>query len=215
MRAGAVAGLVLAALAVTGCEPAQLGAAAIVDGQRIPVDEVQATVADVRALQARVGQPARQPEALVRQELQRRLIMAVYERAAKEMGVRVTPGEVSAEHARARAAAGSEEEFASQVAGQNLSLDTAKEYLRQVLLARKMGEKLAPQSADPPAGGMPGQSAQDQAVEQRLIQTAKKMRFEVNPRYGEFNTENGQLLDRRDDFLRPQTGLPPSPGASP
>jgi len=204
-----VAGLA-AGLAVSGCQPAQLGAAAIVDGERIPVDQVQGAVSEVRALQARVGQPARQPETLVRQELQRRLILAVYERTARELDVRVTSGEVSAELARARAAAGSEEEFASQVAGQNLSLATTREYLRQGLLARKIGDKLVPRPADPQA-----QAAQDQAVEQRLVQTAKKMRFEVNPRYGEFNTDNGQLGEHRDDFLRPATDQVPSPGSAP
>jgi hypothetical protein len=202
-----IAGAALAAVALTGCEPAQLGTAAIVDGQRIAVEQIQDTVADVRALQEQVRQPAQQPDELARGELQRRLILAVYERAARDLGVQVTAGEVSAELARARQAAGSEEEFARQVAGQNLSLETAQDYIRQSLLARKMGERLTP--------GQSGQGALDQAVTDRLVQTAKQMRFEVNPRYGNFNTDNGQLTERQDDFLRPATAAPTGPGPAP
>jgi hypothetical protein len=202
-----IAGAALAAVALTGCEPAQLGTAAIVDGQRIAVEQIQDTVANVRALQEQVRQPAQQPDELARGELQRRLILAVYERAARDLGVQVTAGEVSAELARARQAAGSEEEFARQVAGQNLSLETARDYIRQSLLARKMGERLTP--------GQSGQGALDQAVTDRLVQTAKKMRFEVNPRYGSFNTDNGQLTERQDDFLRPPTAVPTVPGPAP
>lgn len=199
----AVVPLVLAGLAtLSGCHPAQLGAAAIVDGHRIPVDELQGTVTDVRSLQERIGHPAQSTAELARGELQRRLIMTVYERAARELGVTVTPGEVSAELAKARQAAGSEEEFASQIASQNLSMETVKEYVRQILLGRKIGERLAPGTAS-------GQPARDQAVTQRLVQTAKRMRFEVNPRYGDFNTDNGQLVAHQDDFLR-QVTIPSS-----
>jgi hypothetical protein len=201
-----VVGAVLVAAALAGCEPAQLGSAAIVDGKRIEVDAVQGAVSDVRALQDQIGQPAQAPETLARGELQRRLILAVYERAARELGVRVTAGEVSSEMSRLRQAAGSEEEFARQVAGQNLSMQTVDEYVRQALLARKFGPRLHPL-----AGATPDQAAQDAAVTERLIQTAKKMRFEVNPRYGDFDTGSGQLAEHRDDFVRPAA----TPGAAP
>jgi hypothetical protein len=204
----------LAAMLMTACEPAQLGAAAIVDGQRIAIDDVQAAVQDVRELQAQVGQPTQQQEQLAQAELQRRLILAVYERAARELGVRVSAGEVSAELARAREAAGSEEEFARQLAAQNLSPRTATEYVRQALLARKMGERLARGASGQGHAGQ-DQSAQDQAVTERLIETAKRMRFEVNPRYGTFNTSNGQLTPRQDDFLQPATPVPPEFGPAP
>jgi hypothetical protein len=214
-----VAGAALAAIMLTACEPVQFGAAAIVDGQRIALDDVQAAVRDVRDLQAQVGQPAPQPEQLARVELQRRLILAVYERAARELGVRVTPGEVSAELAEARQAAGSEEEFARQLAAQNLSPATAPEYVRQALLARKIGQRLAParsrQGQGQPGQAAADQAAQDQALTERLIQTAKRMRFEVNPRYGTFDTSNGQLTPRQDDFLRPANAEPTEPATVP
>lgn len=224
LRRMLVVGTALVALALTACEPAQLGAAAIVDGQRIAIEDVQAAVRDVHELQAQVGQPAQQPEELARAELQRRLILAVYERAARELGVRVTAGEVSAELAKARQEAGSEEEFARQLAAQNLSPETASDYVRQALLARKMGERLAParsgqgQVRQGRAGqgqAAQDQAAQDEAVTERLIQTAKRMRFEVNPRYGTFDTSDGRLMPRQDDFLRPVTTEPTAPGTAP
>ena len=203
-----IAAAALSGMALAGCEPAQLGAAAIVDGQRIGVEQVQGAVRDIRVLQARVGQPAQQPDTLARSELQRRLILAVYERAGRELGVRVTDGEVSSELARAREAAGSEEEFARQVAGQNLTMESARDYVRQLLLARKMGERLAPDAGS-------GQGIPDRAVTDRLVQTAKKMRFEVNPRYGTFDTDNGELTARLDDFVRSGATAPASPGTVP
>jgi hypothetical protein len=205
-----MAGL-LAALVLTACQPERLGAAAIVDGERIAVDDVQASVRAVRELQAQVGQQSQLQEDLARTEVQRRLILAVYERAARELGVTVTPGEVSAELAKARQAAGSEEEFERQLAAQNLSLESAPEYARQLLLARKMAQRLAPASAQ---GQPEQQAAQDQALTNRLIQTAKRMHFEVNPRYGTFDPNNGQLTPRPEDFIRPVT-TPAGNGAAP
>jgi FKBP-type peptidyl-prolyl cis-trans isomerase (trigger factor) len=196
----------LLALALTGCDPAQAGAAAIVDGHRITVAQVQDSVDQLRALKAKLGQTIQSPATLARDDLQRRLILAVYERVAADVGVTVTDGDVSAQLAKARQQAGSEEEFEAQAAQANLSPEALQDYARQQALALKIGAVLLPN-----ATGQAGQAARDNAITARLVQTAKKMKFDVNPRYGRFDPNTGTLVDRQDDFLQPTASATPAP----
>ena len=214
LRSG-VAALLLAAgvLAATGCEPAQIGAAAIVDGRPIPIAEIQRTVKEVQAYQAQVDVTTEAPEAMARRELIRRLLLAVHERAAKELGVTVTPGEVSKEVANLRRQIGTGGRFEQFLASRDLTPELFEESVRQSVLRRTMGEALAPGAQTPEQ-----RAAQDAQVVQRLVAAAKAMDIETNPRFGDFDSERGQLLEHRDDFLAPveqaeqQPGAPAPPG---
>ena len=220
LRSGVAALLVAAAvLGAAGCEPAQIGAAAVVDGRPIPIAEIQRTVKEVQAYQAQVDVTTEAPEAMARRELVRRLLLAVHERAANELGVTVTPGEVPREVSNLRREIGTGERFEQFLASRDLTPALFEQSVRQSVLRRKMGEALAPGAQTPEQ-----RAAQDAQVVQRLVAAAKAMDIETNPRFGDFDTDRGQLVEHRDDFLAPadqpeqaqqpgqQPGAPVPPG---
>jgi hypothetical protein len=207
-------GAVLGMLALSGCEPAQVGAAAVIDGRSIPLSEIQRTVQEIRDFQERVGVAGQSPETLAQDELQRRLILEVHERAAAALGVGATAGEVSEQLTVARRDAGDPAQFERVVAGNNLTEALLDEVFRQRVLREKMGELLVPNATTPEQ-----RSQQQEQVTERLIQTANQMDVEINPRFGEFDSNTGALVERQDDFLAPvqepeAPGLPgpPAPG---
>ena len=208
LRSAFVALGLVAALGVTGCEPAQIGAAAVVDGRAIPISDIQRTVKEIQAFQERVEVTTEAPDAMARRELIRRLLIAVHERAARDLGVTVTGGEVSEEVAKLRAEIGTGERFEQFLASRDLTPELFTESVRQSVLRRKMGEALAPGAETPEQ-----RNAQDQQVVQRLIAAAKEMDIETNPRFGDFDSNRGQLVEHQDDFLapveQPEVGAPP------
>jgi len=185
-------------LGVAACQPAQVGAAAVVDGRSIPVSEIQQTVTEIRAFQKRIKVTAASPETLARRELQRRLFVLIYDRAARELGVDVTPGEVSAQLATARRDAGDLAQFDRLIAGADLTAELLDDAFRQRLQRQKMGEVLMPAAITPAE-----RSAQNEQVTRRLVAAAKKMDVDINPRFGDFDAATGAINDHVDDFLAP------------
>jgi hypothetical protein len=209
LRSG-LAALLLAAgvFGVAGCEPAQIGAAAVVDGQTIPISDIQRNVKAVQAYQAQVGVTTEAPNELARRELVRRLLLAVHERAAEQMGVTATGGEVSEEVASWRSKLGTEERFEQFIASSDLTPELFDDWIRQAVLRQKMGEVLMPGAETPEE-----RAAQDAKVVPRLSAAAKAMDIDVNPRFGDFNKNRGQLLPHVDDFIEPAEE--PEPGQLP
>jgi peptidyl-prolyl cis-trans isomerase SurA len=185
------------ASALSACSPSQLGAAAMVDDQRITVSEIQGTLKSVRDLQSRYGMKPSDSPTAARDEVQRRIVDLIFDRAAGDMGVGVSPGEIStaidAEHKRA----GGDTGFAQEFARANLSLASVDEVFRMQLLDRKMIQKLTAANLG---------SSSDQVTAKLLgdlSSAAKVMRIKVNPRYGTFDVQAGQINPTVYDFLRP------------
>src|SRR5437899_2275116 len=85
----------LGASALAACSPSELGAAAVVDDTRITVSEIQGSLAQVRSLQSQYGVGNEDSSTAARSEVQRRVIDLVFEKAARDLGVGVSAGEVS------------------------------------------------------------------------------------------------------------------------
>jgi hypothetical protein len=187
----------LAGAASSGCGPSQLGAAAIIDDQRITVSEIQGTLKSVQALQKRYGiAPAQAPTA-ARDEVQRRVVDLIFDRAASDMGVGVSPGEISTAVGAERKALGGDTGLAQEFARSNLSLDAIDDVFRQQLLNRKMIQKLAAANVGLPSDQVTAKLLGD------LVSAAKTMRIRINPRYGTFDAQAGQITPVTYDFLRP------------
>jgi hypothetical protein len=185
----------LGAGALSACAPSDLGAAAVVDSARITVSEIQGSLAAVRALQNRYGMVNEDPGSAARNEVERRVVDLVFEKAARDLGVIVTRGEVSTAEAAERKLVGGDRGFAQALARGNLSLAVADEVFRQQLLSRKMAQKL---------GGATGLTPTqiNSGVESWLESTAKSMRIRINPRYGRFDANLGRIGPPAFDFLR-------------
>lgn len=203
----AAAGATLATLALGACTPSLLGSAAVVEGQRIPISEVEGAIIEVRDLQVRYGGPDELGPRAAHDEVHRRVIEVVFARAARELGVTVTDGEVAEREAQERTKAGSEDAYIQGLALQNgVSVDQIPNLLRRAILTEKM---LAKVIAD--AGGNIGQAEAGQKLTELLVDTAKKMQIRVNPRYGTFDAERGQIVPAQPDYFRPPSEAVPAP----
>jgi hypothetical protein len=197
-RVGLPAAVVcLASAALSGCAPAQLGAAAMVDDQRITVTEIQGSLKSVHALQNQYGiAPADSPTA-ARDEVQRRIVDLIFDRAARDMGVGVSPGEISTAIGAERKLLGGDTGLAQEFARSNLSLDAVDDVFRQQLLNKKMIQKLTSANV-----GLSSEQVTAKLLGD-LVSAAKEMRIKINPRYGTFDAQAGQINPVVFDFLRP------------
>lgn len=189
--------LLVAALLGTGlsaCEPNQLGAAAIIDDQRITVTEVQGYLDTVREQREQFGLPEDVGPDAARLEVERRVLDMVFDRAAAAMGIRVTPAEVEATRA---AEERSDAEVAELAAQNNVTLDSLDALYRRFTIERKISEAVEKE--------FPGADEQrlNEEFAKRLVATASAMKIRINPRYGTFDPTVGQIQTTRFDFLQP------------
>lgn len=141
-RLAVVAGF--AVLALTGCGDATLraGSAAVVGGEAIDTDALRGLVErglfDPQAAQ----QFGVDRDAYQRQVLARLINSEVLEEAARRTGVVVTQGEVDAQLARFAEQAGGREALEAQAAQSGISPTDLPDFVRDIVLEQKLGDKL-------------------------------------------------------------------------
>jgi hypothetical protein len=177
----------LAALALTSCSPERLGAAAVIDGQTVSTDELQAAARDYVDVV-----PGADPAEVQVAVLQRRIVSEIIDRAASEAGVAVRAGTVAAERDDLLDSIGGRKALVRALASSQqptiLAPSDVDQWVRDRLLfdalaAEISGEQLDP--ADPAA-----QEALNEANRQ-LSRTSRSMEIEVSPRYGEWDPRSG------------------------
>jgi hypothetical protein len=197
-----VVALGVASLAgLSACGPSQLGAAAVVNSQRITVSDIQGSLKSVRDVQDRYGMEHADPSVAARNEVQRRVVALVFERAARDLGINVSDGEVSTAIDAEQKLLGGPEQFRQALAQANIAADQVNEVFRQQVINSKIGLKVAAQ-----AGTKLTQDQVDSKVHDTLVATAKRLHIRINPRYGVFNPVQGQIAAPAPDFLRPTNG---------
>jgi hypothetical protein len=214
----ALAGLALAGtVLVTACSPQQIGAAAVVDGQRLSVSTLQQ---NTKSLEQADTAEALPPGEAQRVTLSRFIVSGVIEAAAKSKGVSVTQGEIDAQRREIEQVFGGREQMIQQLAAQNvppLYIDT---FIHDVALSDALGRALVP--GDDQAVGQ----ERSAALNDLLLATAKDLDVKVNPRYGVWNAQqgvvegqiSGGLAHAAQDYRAPQGNSPenaPNPEQSP
>jgi parvulin-like peptidyl-prolyl isomerase len=197
-------GLILAVGTLAGlsaCGPSQLGAAAVVNSQRITVSDIQGRLKAVQQLQDRYGVEHADPSTAARNEVQRWVVQLVFERAARDLGITVTDGEVSNAIDAESKLLGGDDQLRAALAQANLSEDDVDEVFRQQVINSKLGLKVAAQ-----AGTRLTQDQVDAKVHDTLVATAKRLHIRINPRYGTFDPVKGQIAAPAPDFLKPTSG---------
>lgn len=192
-RRAVVSLAIVSGAAMSACGPSQLGAAAIVEDQRITVSEIQQTLTDVRELRERFALPTALGAEAARLEVERRVLDLVFEQAATDLGIKVTAGDVAqAQDAEDR----SPEEIARLAAENNVSLTSLDQLYRRFTLEQKISDRVS--KLNPGAT----EAQLNAAFAERLVATAKRMQIKINPRYGAFDPTVGQIAAVRPDFLR-------------
>lgn len=185
----AASALLLAAPLLTACgSDARPGAAAVVDGGRITISQLQARVNDVR--DAQQGSP--QSEQLVansgrlsQNTLIRMIQFRVIERAGKDNGVRVTRRDVQQYRKAAEGQSGGDAALRGLYLGQGIAPDGIDDAMRMELTRNALVAKLGTAK-----------------VNEVFASTSKKLGIEVNPRYGTWDDRRGTAVLTKDAWLR-------------
>ncbi|GAB3677519.1 SurA N-terminal domain-containing protein [Streptomyces sparsus] len=206
LSVSAVAALVLGAPLLTGCgEAAHPGAAAVIDGQRITVSQVQSRAESVREAQRADPQSAQLIQStgpLSRYTLNGMIREKVVERAAEEENVRVSRGDVQEFRAeRTQEAGGADALRAQMLQERAVAPEQIDEVLRMDLIVLKIAESLGVDLNSPDAG---------EVMDRTFVETAEGMGIDISPRFGEWSNEQVSLTGSEEPWLKesPQSPQP-------
>lgn len=206
-RAATACGGALLAFALTACGTGvvRTGAAAVVGSDRITTEELS-ELSDRALADPAAAQLAGDRAGFQRQLLQRLVQEQVVAEAARRRGLTVTEGQVDTQYASFVQQSGGPEPLQQQAAAAGLSLDQVRGLARtqalvQVLTAR-LGQESGQQATQEQAG---------QALTTELRSVAEDLDITVNPRFGRWDVQNLEVVERG-----PQPGRvisSPSPAA--
>jgi hypothetical protein len=181
--------LVAAAPLLTACSSdAHPGAAAVVGGQRIEVSTLQAQVRDVRDAQ-QASPDAKELIKNTGQLSQAKLNGMIFDRillkAADDAGVKASRKEIQATRQEAAAQSGGEKKFASMLLQQGaLTPGQIDDAIRRDVLLGKLASAMGTSTTTPEG---------QQAILAELAGTSKKLRVDVNPRFGAWDDKKVSL----------------------
>ncbi|MFT2019846.1 SurA N-terminal domain-containing protein [Streptomyces sp. 796.1] len=188
--------LTVSAVALLGATPlltacgndAHPGAAAVIDGDRITVSQLQSQVRDVREAQRdspQADQLIQSSGKLGHETLIRMIQAKVVERAAADQGISVTRRDVQQEVKRARSQPGGAEELRSVFLRQGIAPGQIEDTFRVELLRVRLIDQLG----------------EAQAME-ALRATSADLDIDVNPRYGAWDNQQGMALLVKEPWIK-------------
>lgn len=197
-----VAALVVAAPLLTACgNDAHPGAAAVVQGDRISVAQLQSKVGAVRDAQRAAPQGEqmiKQSGQLARATLDGMIRDRIVKKTAKDTGVRVSRREIQQARAQlAQQAGGAKRLQATLLQQQAIAPGEIDERLHMQLQVEKIAraKKINPQT---PAG--------NKQLNDAFARTSKAMGISVNPRYGKWDSAKSTLGKASTPWLKDVTG---------
>ncbi|MGI5258247.1 SurA N-terminal domain-containing protein [Streptomyces angustmyceticus] len=196
LSVSATAALLGAAPLLAACGgDAHPGAAALVDGKRITVSQLQAKVKDVRAAQARSpqgGQLIMNTGRLSLATLNGMIFDEVLARGARDAKVTVTRGDVQRWRARAEQQAGGAARLKAMWLQQGVAPDEIDAMVRNQLLLDGVAQHL---------GADRGKPQGQQKLARSLAKTSRSMGIDVNPRFGKWDDQQVILGETKDPWI--------------
>ncbi|MGW0587907.1 SurA N-terminal domain-containing protein [Streptosporangium sp. NPDC002607] len=180
-RVRVILAVAAAGVALTACSPNQIGAAAVVGGERISSSELNKNVREYEEALSKAGVSASQ---LQFQDSVPQLVLfqlanaKQYAKVAESKGITVTDGEID----QVIAGQGGQEKFEQQMLQQAVAPSHAREFMRSQVLISKLIAKY---------GGGTDEAAV-QRGEQQAIKDLRAMPITWNPRYGQLNQQRSQ-----------------------
>jgi hypothetical protein len=179
----ALTAALVAASALTACSEQRLGAAAVVDGDRISTHQVQDATASY--LKVVPGSDTAESQRAI---LERIILSDVIDTAAKEQGVHASAAQIARERNALLKTVGGRKGLVRALSAQQQPTVLAPSYVdrwfKDRLLYTKIAKKLA-------AGADPTSAAVLTKTSNSLAAAAKSMTIEVNPRYGTWDPNKG------------------------
>ncbi|MCB5907583.1 SurA N-terminal domain-containing protein [Streptomyces pinistramenti] len=190
------AGLLAAVPLLTACgSEAHPGAAAIVDGKRITVSQLQAKVKDVREAQGRSPQGAELVASTGRLSLATlngMIFDRVLERGARKAGVTVDRDDVQKWRSAAEERAGGAARLRAMWLQQGIAPDAIDATVRNQLLLDGLAKKIGADRGSPQG---------QQKLADALATTSRAMGIDVNPRFGKWNDKQVILGQAKDPWI--------------
>ncbi|MFJ9410643.1 SurA N-terminal domain-containing protein [Streptomyces sp. NPDC101393] len=181
-------------LAACGSD-AHPGAAAVVDGKRISVSQLQARVKDVREAQGKSpqgGQMIMNTGRLSLATLNGMIFDQVLARSAKDAGVTVTRNDVQKWRAQAEKRAGGAARLKAMWLQQAIAPDEIDAMVRNQLLLDGLSKRLGADRTQPQG---------QQQLAKALSKTSRSMGIDVNPRFGEWDDKEVILGQTKDPWI--------------
>ncbi|UGY91829.1 SurA N-terminal domain-containing protein [Streptomyces gobiensis] len=199
LSVSATAALLIAAPLVTGCgSDARPGAAAIVEGERITVSQVQAraeAVRDAQRADPQSTQLIQRTGPLSRYTLSNMIREKVVERAAKDEGVKVTRRDLQQFRADQESAAHGAEALRTRMLQERaVAPGQIEDTLRMDLLVLEVAKALGVNLSSPQAG---------EVMDKKFTETAESMGIEISPRFGAWSNDQVSLTGSEEPWLKP------------
>jgi len=186
-RVTRVTGLALVAVAsLSACSQDQLGAAAVIEGRSITVDELQSATRDYLEVV-----PDADAGDAQRAILQRMIVSAVIDEAARAAGVHVRDGKVAAERDGVLQSVGGRKGLVRELTQSQQTVlppSGIDRWVKDRLLFNAIAAELGGGDLDPEA---PGTQEAVARANQELFDASAAMDIEVSPRYGSWDPQKG------------------------
>ena len=190
--------VVATGLLLTGCS--NVDAALTLGDTKITTAELQANVDVILAERAKVDTSQMQlesGEALLRNQLQFQILLAGFDEIAKELEIEITNSEIASRRSEIIEQVGGAESLPAALVSASITPADLDGYLRAILISNKLGQALV-------QSGVAEADVQAR-VQQLLVAKVNELKIKVNPRYGEWDAVNGQIVaaDAAGDVVTP------------
>jgi len=178
---------VISVLALTGC--GRIDSATTIGDVSISQADAQAVVDEVLAERLKVDTTGLQlttGEELNRGQLRFTIITQLFEEIAKELKIEITPTQIEQRKAELINQVGGESELPRNLVAANIAPSNFEKYVKAVMTSDLIAEALR-------QSGIPDEEVSTR-IGQLVTAKAKELKVTVNPRYGIWDIEQGDIV---------------------
>ena len=178
---------IASALLLTGCS--QTNEAANIGGYKISQTELQSSIDAVMAERTKVDSSQMQLETgeeLNRGQLRFKILMHTFDEIAKELKIEVTSSQVGAKKASIIQSVGGEAELPKNLVNAAIALQDFDAYVRAIVISEQISAALAQSGV--------AEEEVSKKVGDLLNAKAKSLGVKINPRYGVWDNEIGDVV---------------------
>lgn len=188
----------LSLVGLTACS--SINSAATLGDITITQEELQTSVDQLLTERAAVDTSQMQLESgaiLNRSQLRFQVITTIFDEIAKELKINLTDSEITASRANLIAQSGGEAVLASNLVAAQIASSNFDRYIRANLISTKLNEALL-------ATGV-AEAELNARIAQLINAKAKQLEISINPRYGTWDAEIGDIveIDSAGDAVTP------------
>lgn len=178
----------LSLMGLTAC--GSINSAATLGDITITQEELQTSVDQLLTERAAVDTSQMQLESgaiLNRSQLRFQVITTIFDEIAKELKINLTDSEITASRANLIAQSGGEAVLASNLVAAQIASSNFDRYIRANLISNKLNEALL-------ATGV-AEAELNARISQLINAKAKQLEISINPRYGRWDAEIGDIVE--------------------